>query len=64
MKKIYQIKNSNYETKKVVADNMFEALQKYEQHLTHTISIDFPIPIDTITDCVCLGDYEEEDLIK
>lgn len=64
MKKIYQIKNSNYDTKKVVAENMFEALEKYKKHLENTISWDYPLPIDTITDCVCLGDYEEEDLIQ
>ncbi len=64
MKKIYQIKNSNYETKKVVAENMLEALAKYEKYLSNAISPDFPIPLDTITDCVCLGDYEDEDLIQ
>ncbi len=62
--KLYEIKNNDYETKRVVADNMYEALVKYEKHLSNAVSADFPIPIDTITDCVCLGDYEDEDLIR
>ena len=64
--KIYLIKNIDYEDKKVVAKDMKEALQKYENYIYKSTGYDFsPMQtIGTITSCEYIGPFEEEGLIK
>ena len=62
---VYLVKNSDYEDKKVVACNMLEALRKYEDYLTTSLSYDYSPRklMSTITSCECLGEYVYEDVI-
>ena len=64
-RKKYEIKNDQYETKIVVAEDMGEALSKYKKYLETTISVDFPyIPVfKAITSCKMIGTYAEDDYI-
>lgn len=64
---LYLIKNSEYENKRVVAENMSQALLKYKNYLEKTISCDYSYELifSKITECKFLDIYEEEDdLIK
>lgn len=65
MQYIYLIKNSDYETKKVVAPNMGEALYKYKRHLDEHISLDYSSEevYVKVTTCELVGDYQESDMI-
>ena len=64
MQYIYQIKNSDYETKKVVASNMGEALQKYRKHLDEHIGVDYSSQVyEKVTSCELVGEYEDSDMI-
>lgn len=65
MQYIYLIKNSDYETKKVVASNMGEALQKYRKHLEQNINIDYSYEAiyEKVTTCDLVGEYQESDMI-
>lgn len=64
--KIYEIKNNDYETKRVVAENMEEALTKYRKHLQVHINADYSYMaiFNQITSCHYIGEYEEDDVIK
>lgn len=64
--KIYSVQNSDYEEKKVVAENMLEALRKYDSYLHTALSYDYsPMKIlESVTAVQLIGNYEEEDLIK
>jgi hypothetical protein len=64
---IYEIKNSEYETKKVVACDILQALVKYRNYLSEHISGDFSdtAVFHCITSCTYIGKYtEEEEYIK
>lgn len=65
MKYIYLIKNSDFETKKVVAENMEDALAKYRQYLRDHISVDYSSMevFVHITSCEFVGEYHEDDMI-
>lgn len=63
MQYIYQIKNSDYETKKVVAPDMGAALYKYKKHLDeHIYEVNYS-PQETyekVTSCELVGEYEND----
>jgi hypothetical protein len=63
---LYEIKNNDYETKRVAADNMEEALTKYRKHLQEHINPDYSYMtiFEQITSCRCIGEYEEDNVIK
>jgi hypothetical protein len=65
MEYIYQIKNSDYETKKVVAPDMGAALYKYKKHLDEHISVDYSSQeiYEKVTSCELVGVYQENDMI-
>lgn len=65
MKYIYLIKNSDFEPKKVVAENMEDALSKYRQYLRDHISVDYSYMevFAHITSCEFIGEYYEDDMI-
>jgi hypothetical protein len=62
MQYIYQIKNSDYETKKVVAPDMGAALYKYKKHLDEHISVDYSSQeiYEKVTSCELVGEYEND----
>lgn len=62
---LYEIKNEDYETKRVAANDMREALAKYEKYLESHFNGDYSY-IETfrkVTTCVCLGEYIQSDVI-
>lgn len=63
--KLYEIKNDDYETKKVVAENMEEALVKYRKHLQERINPDYSYMtiFDRITSCNYISEYQEDNVI-
>lgn len=63
--KLYEIKNNDYETKRVVADNMEEALTKYRKHLQEHINPDYSYMaiFNQITSCNYLGEIEDDGVI-
>ena len=63
--KLYEIKNSDYETKKVVAENMEEALVKYRKRLQELINPDYSYMVifNQITSCNYLCEYQEDNVI-
>lgn len=65
MQYIYQIKNSDYETKKVVAPDMGAALYKYKKHLDEHISVDYSSQeiYEKVTSYELVGDYQDSDMI-
>ena len=65
-KKIYLIKNEDYEDKKVIAEDMYDALYKYKEYLRDHISYDYSVIecFGQITSCEYLGDFNEEDYIQ
>lgn len=65
MQYIYQIKNSDYETKKVVASDMGAALYKYKKYLDEHISLDYSSQkiYEKVTSCELVGDYQDSDMI-
>lgn len=64
--KLYLIKNSSYEDRKVIADNMEEALYKYRKYLDTAISFDYSVDniFGDITECIYMGKYQDEDIIR
>lgn len=65
MKHIYLIENTDYESKKVVAEDMGDALDKYKRHLHDHISHDYSYMeiFTNITSCNYIGEYNEDDMI-
>ena len=65
MKYIYSIENSDYESKKVVAENMMDALCKYKAYLHDHINSDYSYMeiFTNITSCTYIGEYKEDDMI-
>jgi hypothetical protein len=63
--KLYEIKNGDYETKKVAAENMEEALVKYRKHLQEHINPDYSYMaiFDQITSCNYISEYQEDNII-
>lgn len=63
---LYEIKNEDYETKRVAAEDMSLALSKYQKYLADHISIDYSHMgiFRKIKSCVCLGEYNDDDVIK
>ena len=63
--KLYEIKNGDYETKKVAAENMEEALAKYRKYLQEHINYDYSYMaiFNQITSCNYLSEYEEDGVI-
>ncbi len=62
---LYEIKNKDYETKRVAAEDMSLALSKYQNYLRNHINVDYSY-VETfrkVTTCICLGDYIQEDVI-
>ena len=64
--KLYQIKNSHYTEKQVVAEDMGEALDKYRKYLNEHINIDYSDyeVYKCITSCTYIGEYEDPVIIK
>lgn len=62
---LYEIKNENYETKRVAATDMMSALAKYENYLRNSINVDYSYTdiFKKVTTCVCLGEYIQDDVI-
>lgn len=63
--KLYEIKNEDYDTKRVAATDMREALTKYENYLRNHINADYSYTdiFRKVTTCVCLGEYMQDDVI-
>lgn len=64
--KIYKIKNSQYETKHALGENMGEALYRYHKYLQEHINADYsPEEVyRSVTSCTYVGEYvETEDII-
>lgn len=65
--KLYEIriKNGEYETKKVAAENMEEALVKYRKYLQEHINADYSYMaiFNQIASCQLIGEYQEVDVI-
>ena len=63
--KLYEIKNNDYETKKVAAENMDEALVKYRKYLFDHINSDYSYMaiFNQITSCIYLSEYQGDDVI-
>ena len=61
--KLYVIKNSDYETKKVVWSDMEDALRKYKEHLRNSINADYSFMrvFESVTSCEYEREYNEED---
>jgi hypothetical protein len=62
---LYEIKNEDYETKRVAATDMREALAKYETYLSDTFNADYSY-IETfrkVTTCTHIGEYVQDDVI-
>lgn len=64
--KLYEIKNEDYETKRVAADDMGEAMDKYRRYLHDHINIDYSDYeiFKKIKSCTCLGEYQNDDIIQ
>jgi hypothetical protein len=62
---IYEIKNNDYDTKKVVAEDMEDALAKYRKYLYYHISVDYSYMevFKHITSCEFVREYNEDDMI-
>ena len=65
MKYIFLIENADYETKKVVAEDMGDALGKYKKHLHDHLNPDYSYMaiFTSITSCKRIGEYKEDDMI-
>lgn len=63
---LFEIKNEDYETQRVAADDMREALSKYYDYLRLHVNADYSFyeVFTKIKSCVCLGEYVEDDVIK
>lgn len=63
--KLYEIKNDDYGTKRVAAENMGEALSKYRDYLDNHIRIDYSSQevYNKVTSCELIGEYQEDDII-
>jgi hypothetical protein len=64
--KIYEIKNSQYETKQALGEDMGEALYRYHKYLQEHINIDYsPEEVyRSVTSCTYVGEYVETEYIK
>ena len=62
---LYEIKNEDYETKRVAANDMREALTKYANYLSNHFNADYSYieTLRTVTSCVCVGEYKQDDVI-
>lgn len=65
MKYIYLIENTDYESKKVVAEDMGDALGKYKWHLHDHLNPDYSYMaiFTNIISCTRIGEYKEDDII-
>ncbi len=64
-KKLYLIKNEDYDDKMVVAEDMEEALSKYKEYIRKDLSYNYSADkiFGTIISCEYIRDYEEADII-
>ena len=65
--KVYQIVNEDYHTKRVLAENMEQALHKYRKYLDTAIYADYSAEdvFTKVKSCEYQGEYVEDyDLIK
>ena len=64
-KKLYLIKNEDYDDKMVVAKHMTEALIKYWEYIRNNLSYNYSADkiFGTITSCEYIRDYEEANII-
>lgn len=58
--KLYEIKNFNYNTKRILAENAEFALSKYRKAVENSLSYDYSVDdvIENIKECKCLGEYD------
>lgn len=64
--KLYVVRNTRCDDKKVAAANMEDALHKYRNWLEQAVDYDYSVEdiFESVSECKCVGDYQEEDIIK
>lgn len=58
--KIFYIKNSDYDNKRILADNMNSAMCKYKKYVEGSLSADYSVEaiMNSVTSCVCEGEFD------
>ena len=58
--KIFYIKNSDYDSKRILANNMDSAMCKYKKFVEGSLSADYSVEaiMNSVTSCVCEGEFD------
>lgn len=58
--KIFYIKNSDYDNKRILANNMDSAMCKYKKFVEGSLSADYSVEaiMNSVTSCVCEGEFD------
>ena len=65
--KIFCIKNSEYDDKRILANNMDSAMCKYKKYVEESLSADYSVEaiMNSVTSCVCEGEFDaREELVE
>ena len=58
--KIFYINNSDYDNKRILANNMDSAMCKYKKFVEGSLSADYSVEaiMNSVTSCVCEGEFD------
>lgn len=58
--KIFYIENSDYDNKRILANNMDSAMCKYKKYVEGSLSADYSVEaiMNSVTSCVCEGEFD------
>ena len=65
--KVFYIENSDYDDKRILADNMDSAMRKYKRYVEGSLSADYSVEaiMNSVISCVCEGDFDaREELVE